>query len=499
MSSSNPSHSPLTDTAGFSCDFRGPAESFPHFWEQAVGSDHAPIALRADWQAQLRRCHDELGFRSVRFHGLLSDDMGTLIEHNDALLYSFYNIDKIFDFVVDIGMRPLVELGFMPRALASGDETVFRYAANVTPPKDYAQWAELIRRLTAHWIARYGYAEVRNWHFEVWNEPNLEAFWSGTQAEYFKLYKSTVAAIKGVDAELKVGGPATAKNAWITDFVEFCADQQIACDFVSTHHYPTDALGKESDDTETSLAESPRSVLREQTQKAKDEAGAKPLFYTEWNSSSNPRDPLHDEPYAAAFVIKTIMEAKGLVECYSFWTFTDIFAENYFPSVPFHGGFGLLNLQGIAKPIYRAFELLHQLGDEQLTVEGGHATVDVWVVRSTGKLTVLVSNYERPRHPLRREHLQIALANAPQPGAVSIERIDDEHANAKALWLTMGSPEYPDATQLERLQKASALHRQPLASRYEESTLFLEVDMPPQGVAAITVEFATPSNTTPAP
>lgn len=491
MSSSNPSHSPFNDTARFSCDFGGSAAAFPHFWEQVVGSDHAPIALRADWQAQLARCHDELGFRSVRFHGLLSDDMGTLIEHADALLYSFYNIDKVFDFVIGIGMRPFVELGFMPRALASGDKTVFRYAANVTPPKDYAQWAQLIRRLIAHWVARYGYAEVRRWHFEVWNEPNLEDFWTGTQAEYFKLYKHTVAAIKGVDAELKVGGPATAKNAWVTDFVEFCADQQIACDFVSTHHYPTDALGKESDDTETALAESPRSLLREQAQEAKDEAGAKPLFYTEWNSSSNPRDPLHDEPYAAAFVIKTIMEARGLVEGYSFWTFTDIFAENYFPSVPFHGGFGLLNLQGIAKPIYRAFELLHRLGDEQLTVEGLHATVDVWVVRGTGKVTVLASNYERPRHPLRREHLQIALANAPQPGEVSIERIDDEHANAKALWLTMGSPEYPDATQVERLHKASALHRQPLASRYEDATLFLEVELPPQGVVAITVEFGT--------
>ena len=395
MSSSNPTYSPLNDTARFSCDFRGPAQALPHFREQVVGSDHAPIALRADWQAQLRRCHDELGFRSVRFHGLLSDDMGTLIENDGTLLYSFHNIDKVFDFVLGIGMRPFVELGFMPRALASGDETVFRYAANVPSPQDYAQWAELIRRLVAHWVARYGYAEVRNWHFEVWNEPNLEAFWSGNQAEYFKLYKCTVAAIKGVDAALKVGGSASAKNAWITDFVEFCADHRIARDFVSTHHYPTDALGKESDDTETALAESPRSLLREQTRKAKDDAGAKPLFYTERSSSSNPRDPLHDEPYAAAFVVKTMMGAKGLVGGYSFWTFTD--------------------------------------------------------------------------------------------------------ANAKALWLTMGSREYPDAAQRERLQKASAMHRQSLASRYEENTLFLEVELPPQGVAAITVEFGTSTDNRPMP
>ena len=396
-------------------------------------------------------------------------------------------------------MRPLVELSFMPKALSSGDQTVFRYAANVTPPKAYAQWADLIRRLVAHWVERYGHAEVREWCFEVWNEPNLEAFWAGTQAEYFKLYRHTVAAIKGVDAELKVGGLATAKNAWIADFVEFCADHQIDCDFVSTHHYPTDALGKEGDDTETALAKSPRSILREQTRQAKQESGARPLFYTEWNSSSNPRDHLHDEPYAAAFVVKTVMEAQGLVECYSFWTLSDIVGENYFPSVPLHGGFGLLNLQGIAKPLYRAFEVLHWPGDRPLPVTGAHPTVDVWVIGSTDKFTVLATNYERPRHPLRKEHLRIAMANVPQPKAVCIERIDDEHANARALWLTMGSPEYPDATQCERLQNASALIRQPLAAHYENGSLYMEFDLPPQGVAAITVDVGMPSECGPTP
>ena len=494
MSALSESEVRALDTTQFSCDLSQVPEAFPHFWEHTVGSDQAPIALRADWQAQLKRCHEELGFRDVRFHGLLSDDMGALIENLDALLYSFHNIDVVFDFVLGIGMRPFVELSFMPKALASGDKTVFRYAANVSPPKDYAQWAELVRRLVAHWVERYGYAEVREWCFEVWNEPNLEAFWSGTQAEYFKLYKHTVAAIKGVDAELKVGGPATAKNAWIVDFVEFCADHQIACDFVSTHHYPTDALGQESDDTETALAESPRSVLREQMQQTKREAGAKPLFYTEWNSSSNPRDQLHDEPYAAAFAVKTVMEARGLVECYSFWTFTDIFAENYFPSVPFHGGFGLLNLQGIAKPLYRAFELLHRLGDKQFPVTGEHATVDVWVIGGADNFTVMATNYERPRHPLRQEHLCIALAGAPRPKAVCVERIDEKHANAKALWLSMGSPEYPDAVLRERLQNASALHRQPLAARYENGTLFVEFDLPPQGVTAITVDVGISSD-----
>ena len=416
--------------------------------------------------------------------------MGTLIRHDEEFLYSFFNIDQIFDFLMSIGMRPFVELSFMPKALASGDTTVFRYAGNVTPPKDYAQWEALIRRLVTHWAQRYGVAEVREWLFEVWNEPNLKVFWTGTQAEYFELYRHTVLAIKSVDAAFKVGGPATAKNAWVAEFVGFCDDNNLSADFVSTHHYPTDALGHESDDTEAQLANSHRSVLRVQAAEAFCEAGERALYYTEWNTSSNPRDPLHDEPYAAAFVTKTVMEAQGLVQGYSFWTFSDIFAENDFPSVPFHGGFGLLNLHGIAKPMYRAFELLHRLGNEQLQVQGEHPTTDVWVVRNATGLTLLASNHALPRHPVETQRLHIALTAAPSPQSVMVERIDADHANAKVPWQAMGSPKYLDTFQRKRLADASVLRPQAQAWTYENRTIQIELSVPPHGVAAITVVFA---------
>jgi len=124
----------------------------------------------------------------------------------------------------------------------------------------------------------------------------------------------------------------------------------LGVDFVSTHHYPTDAFGTPGADTITQLEHAPRDVMKDQASKARDEANGVPLYYTEWNISSNPRDPMHDEPFAAAFVTRIIMEARGLVEGYSFWTFSDIFAENYFPSAPFHGGFGLLNLLPLDQP-----------------------------------------------------------------------------------------------------------------------------------------------------
>jgi xylan 1,4-beta-xylosidase len=371
----------------FSSDVSKPSQALPHFWEHTIGSCHAPLALRADWQRQMRRCREELGFRHARFHGLLSDDMGTLVCENGQLLYSFFNADQVFDFLLSIGMKPFVELSFMPSALASADQTVFHYRASVTPPKDYAKWSEFIGKLVRHWVDRYGLDEVRQWFFEVWNEPNLTAFGSGEQNDYFELYRHTVEAIKSVDTGLRVGGPATAANAWITDFTGFCTENRLPADFISTHHYPTDAFGKPGDDTETQLSESRPSVLRDQAREARREAGHRPLYYTEWSSSSNPRDPLHDESYAATFVVKTIMEATGLVEGYSYWTFSDIFEENYFPSVPFQGGFGLLNIHGIAKPAYRAYELLHALGAELLPVEGKHPTIDAWVVRGDREIT----------------------------------------------------------------------------------------------------------------
>jgi xylan 1,4-beta-xylosidase len=469
--------------ANFSGSLAEPSTPLPHFWEHTVGSGHATLGLRADWQAQMKRAHDELGMAHVRFHGILSDDMGTLICQNGQLLYSFANADGIFDYLLSIGMKPFVELSFMPSALASSDQTVFHYRANVSKPRDLAQWSVLIRELVKHWVDRYGLDEVRQWFFEVWNEPNLTAFGSGLRDDYFELYRYTAEAIKGVDTELKIGGPATAANAWVDEFIAFCLANTLPVDFISTHHYPTDAFGQPGDDTETQLSKSSRSILREQTRVVRKQAGDLPVYYTEWCTSSNPRDPLHDDPYAAAFIVKTVLEANGLVQGYSYWTFSDIFEENYFPSVPFHGGFGLLNIHGIAKPAWRAFELLHGLGDEMLLVEGTHETVDAWLIRGEKSSTIMLTNFALPRHPIATELVRFTLKDARQVTAATIHRIDLVHANAKRLWEQMGKPEYPSPAMVAELKQASRLteEMQPL----DTDSHVLEVTLLPQSVAAI--------------
>lgn len=482
----------MSSPISFSVDYGAARRPLHHPWRWCVGSGHAPLALRADWQQHLAQAHRDLGFRYVRFHGLLCDDMGTLIVQSDALLYSFFNTDRIFDFLLSIGMRPIVELSFMPRALSSGGDIVFHYQGNITPPKDQAQWGELVRRLLSHWIDRYGIEEVSKWPIECWNEPNLAAFWTGSQADYFDLYRTTAAAVKSVDSRLRIGGPVSAENAWLEEFTSFCEKENVAHDFISTHYYPTDAFGTAGADTRSQLEHSPPGIMRDKALEARAAAGTLPLYYTEWSISSNPRDPLHDVSFAAALAVRIVLGVDDVVDGYSYWTFSDIFEENYFPSVPFHGGFGLANLYGVPKPVYRAFEMLRTLGDEQVEVAGAHATVAMWAglgQREEEAASLVLINQAMPRHAIDRERVvvRIQAPSGKSIDAVRWSRIDEEHANPERAWRAMGSPEYLKPAQVDALLDASRVETEPVAFCRIADTTEVSLVLAPQSVNKLQV------------
>jgi xylan 1,4-beta-xylosidase len=486
-----------TALAAFHCDLAGPTRPLRHPWRRCVGSCHALLALRADWQRQLARAQRELGFGHVRFHGLLSDDMGTLVEQDGRLLSSFFNIDSAFDFLRETGMRPIVELSFMPGAIASGGATVFRYRGNITPPRRMADWTDLVARLAAHWCERYGIDEVAQWPIEVWNEPNLKYFWTAGQARWFELFRATHAALKAVSPRLQVGGPVTAANGWLDEFDAFCARAGCAPDFLSTHYYPTDAFGQTQTDTVAQLAAAPMTVMRDHALEARRVAGARPLYYTEWNITSNGRDPLHDGPFCAALAVRLALSVDELVDAFSWWTFSDLFEENYFPSVPFHGGFGLLNLHGVPKPAYRGFELLARLGTRAWEVQGVHPTVAAAVGAGADPdaTAVLLTNVAMPRHRIVTEPATMTLAHADARPArrATVTRIDAGHANPRAAWEAMGSPEYPSPHQVEALQAASALVDEPLALERVATpagprTRFA-LELPPDATALVRIEW----------
>jgi len=518
----------------FVLDLDSPRRPLVRYWNFCVGSCHAATALRSDWQRQLEQCHRELGFRYVRFHGLFCDDMNVVLKtmFTREITLSFANIDKVFDFLLSIGMRPFVELSFMPEAFASEANTLFHYKCNTTPPKDYGQWAWFVGEFIRHIRQRYGAEEIRQWYFEVWNEPNLGGpgspygFWAASREEYFKLYQVTAQAVKSVDGALPVGGPATSNNAWIPDFLAFCRESGASVDFVSTHQYPTDVvLGYGVEDSanfqnpfdvsrperiadtlrlaktapeqyrkkleEYSVFQShlwervDRGVLTDMARRARGEADGLPLYYTEWGSLAGLES---DGPFGASFIAKTVMDSHGLMEGCSFWTFSDIFEESGQRAAPFHGGFGLMTQHGVPKAPYRVFQLLNTLGGQIYDAHLAEGTVDVWAVEKgeAKAVQILAVNHHSLLHPIGEERVRLRLTGG-RCSLAQIQRVDATHANALAAWQEMGGPEYLSRGQLLALEAASQLEREEIAAAQTEDGICLELTLPPMGVALVTV------------
>lgn len=314
-------------------------------WQDCVGADHPGILLRPANFAQLKLAHDEIGFKYIRFHGIFNDDMEAYREIDGKPVYNFDKIDAVYDAILKIGMKPLVEIGFMPESLASDKRTIFYWKAFGSPPSDWNKWSDFITAFTRHLESRFGAAEIRSWRFEIWNEPNLDGFWTGgDQQSYFKLYDMTVRAIKGVDVKLLVGGPSTAGAAWVPELLAHAKAAGVPVDFVTTHAYGVNAgFFDEKGEGDNKLSPDEGSIVNDVVRvrhqiDASDTPGL-PLYFTEWSTSYNPRDPVHDD----------------------------------YLSAPFHGGFGLINREGIRKASFFAYKYLNQLGPQALQGEDKHS------------------------------------------------------------------------------------------------------------------------------
>lgn len=367
-----------------SADLKETSGSLNTMFKRCVGAGRANEGLRADWQRQLAIVRRECGFEYIRMHGLFCDDMGVYREVNGKPQYNWQYVDELFDFLQSIGMKPFVELGFMPGQMASGSKTIFWWKGNVTPPSDMRKWNDLVRAFLLHVRERYGEAEVRTWYFEVWNEPNLDGFWMGNpekkpykewepgaRAEYFKLYANTARTVKSVDPAYRVGGPATAGCGWIPEFLDFCENNHVPVDFVSTHTYGVESgFLDETGTAGTALSRNPNSIFGEVQDVREKIAGSRnpklELHFTEWSSSYTPSDPFHDSYHSAAYILEKLRNCGDAAQSMSYWTFTDIFEESAPRWEAFHGGFGMMNYQDIRKPSYFAYQFLNRLGATEL-------------------------------------------------------------------------------------------------------------------------------------
>jgi xylan 1,4-beta-xylosidase len=441
-------------------------------FKQCVGAGRANEGLRADWQQQLAFVKKECDFKYIRMHGLLTDDMAVYTEDSKGNpQYNYMYVDALYDYLLSIGVKPFVELGFMPIALASGHQTIFWWRGNVTPPKDYNKWEDFIRNLTQHFTERYGADEVKTWYFEVWNEPNLSpGFWTGTQADYFKLYQYTAKAVKSVNSGYKVGGPATAGAAWVPEMINFCSKNDLPLDFISTHSYGVkQGFLDEYGNSGTVLSKDPMSVSGDVLQSRKEiAASAKPnleLHYTEWSSSYTPADPIHDSYHEAAYILEKIKQVDSAANSMSYWVFTDIFEEPGPRFTPFHGGFGLLTIQGIPKPAFYAYQFMNKLGKTELK----NTDTRSWVTKTdNGGIQLLLWNFtntlpdsvnnqtyyiqDLPSKP--KGNVKVNISNVPA-GKYSMEiykvgyRVNDAYTE----YVDMGKPKQLNKQQVEELKK----------------------------------------------
>lgn len=507
-------------------DPKGPTRPTDYAWQEGLGCDHALQLHRSDMVEQLRFVHDELGIRSLRFHGIFDDDMWTIADLRTfspmpgggrVREVNFRQCGHVYDNLLSVGVKPFVELSFMPNQLARNGKTGLHYKNHTAPPKDWQEWGDYIRAFIRFLLDRYGAEEVESWWFEVWNEPDLTGFFSGTQKDYFKLYEVTARAVKSVDPKIRVGGPSTSACKWIGEFLAYCRENSVPLDFISTHHYPGDAFGnlitpanygaifrtmrgavkERSDLTETlgkmffdpaKAAQVPKGALARMDDELCARAGDLPVFMTEWNSMAIFAAPVHDEKYSAAFVLKSVLDLDNRFRGYFFWCLSDLFEEQLQLNKPFIGGFGILTNDGIPKPNFWAFKLLSKLYPERLDMGfQANTPVEYAAFRDGNRLQVLV--FAQSNDPRERRHYEVELEIGGRAKAVTVERIDDDHCNPKRLWREMGSPENLTPAEVEDVKARSRLVSENAAFTVEGGKTLLTCALGTNDIVMYTIEW----------
>jgi len=472
-----------------SIDGRGDGTPFPHYWEQMFGSGRAILSLRDGYRRDIRTVKQATGFTYIRFHGIFLDEAGLFdVDGAGKPVYNFSYIDQIYDGLLENGVKPYVELSFMPKKQAPDPPTLhfFWYHEIISPPKDYAMWDAMIDAFTRHLVERYGIDEVSQWYFEVWNEPNID-FWDGNPKleTYLELYDHTAHAVKKVDARLRVGGPSTARAAWTPEFLAYCKQHHVPVDFLSTHVYGTDRpqdvfLNDTPVPQDRFVCQAVRKVHDQIKASAYPEI---PLIISEFNADWDTHTNVTDSSYMGAWLATTISQCDGMTKMMSYWSFSDVFEEQGVVKKPFYGGYGLMAEDNIPKPALNAFAMLHQLGDVRLPSAADSTLV---TRRKDGAVVVAVWNYAAPsdaaaKGPARSFTLKFAHAGS----HATVRRLDAQHGDVNAAYAAMGQPDFPSRKQIAELQEAGR------PAKPESMTLNhgkLTLTVPAQGLVVIEVK-----------
>lgn len=467
-------------------DAHAPGTPFPHFWEGMFGSGRAILTLRDSYRTDLKEVKQVTGFRYVRFHNIFHDEVGLYDEDQQGHpQYNFSYVDQIYDGLLASGVRPFVELSFMPKKLAAREAPhSFWYHPNVAPPGDWDKWTALIEAFARNLIQRYGEDEVAQWYFEVWNEPNID-FWASDpkQPTYFQLYDTTARALKKVSPRIRVGGPATAQAAWVDAFLEHCAREHVPIDFASTHVYGND----KSEDVFGTHEQIPRDkMVCRSVRKVHDQITASlfpklPLIWSEFNASYMNEPDVTDSTYMGPWLAETISQCDGLVDMMSYWTFSDVFEEQGVVKNPFYGGFGLMATRGIPKPAFNAFAVLHKLGEQRIAVDSDSVLA---TRKKDGTLAIAVWNYAAPSQSVPEKTLSLKFTGVAANASAVIFRVDVSHGNVMTAYHAIGKPLSPTMSQIEQLRAAAAL---PSPEKQSLKQGILNLQVPSQGLVLVEI------------
>jgi xylan 1,4-beta-xylosidase len=432
-----------------------------------VGSEHLSQLfydeIGPDFERALRLARAELGAETVRAHAIFHDENRVVREDGT---FDFSRPLEIYACLLEIGLRPIVELSFMPAALARDpNATVFEYRGIISPPRDWDRWGDLCGGLARACVDRFGIDEVARWGFEVWNEANLEVFWSGTKDEYFRLYDVAARAVKDVDDRLAVAGPATAAAGWVADFLDFVVAERSPFDAFTTHTY----------------GNLPLDVRR--AMEARGVEGA--VWWTEWGATPTHFYQSSDAAWGAPFVLHGMKSVQGRAERLAYWVVSDHFEELGRPTRFLHGGFGLMTVGGVRKPRWWALLLAEELGRDlvrlDLSGDGAGSLVDAWATRSPrGVVQILLWNATLDQSkvggdPLLDRRVRLEVEGGPYRATVA--RIDRGHASVADRYR---GGDWPTDAEWDELRAADRLDEEPLES--------LELDLPMPGVARVRLE-----------
>jgi xylan 1,4-beta-xylosidase len=443
---------------------------------------------------------------------------------NGRPIYSWTIVDRIFDTYIQAGARPFVEIGFMPEALSTNPEPyVVNWPANTGrgwsyPPKDYAKWAELIRQWVAHCVERYGKAEVEQWSWELWNEPDI-SYWRGTPEEYDKLYDETVRAVKQALPTAKVGGPGTTgasgpkAAAYLRQFLEHCAKNGVPLDLITYHAkgqprvvdgHVQMGLRKNLLDVQKGLeviADFPQYKTLPIVLTESDPEGCAACSARTYPQNVY-RNGLMYPSYTAA-ALNSMFELSDRYHANLAGMLTWAFE---FEGQPYFDGFRTLATNGVDKPILNLFRMAGMLKGDRLKVEssgrvpldsllaaGVHETPDInaLATASDREIAILVWNYHDDDLPAADAPVHLEISHVPAQAQVHHYRIDNNHSNAYTLWKQLGSPQQPSSEQSAQLEAAGQLQllSSPAWLHSKSSVASLEFALPRQAVSLVRLSW----------